>query len=110
MSYPIKYLSLQKAELIYEVELRGGTGDSVQELRKQIIKLAQTLPADDILESHLDPADDLKEVKESLLKSQNNLISLKKERFLICFKCGKKGVRYPECPDCNPKIHETPKN
>ncbi|XP_059060262.1 uncharacterized protein LOC131853403 [Achroia grisella] len=77
MAYSIKYLSLQKSELVYEVELRGGTGESVQELRKQIIKLSQLLPSEDILESHLDPTDDLKEVKESLIKSQSNLTSLK---------------------------------
>lgn len=77
MSYPIKFLSLQKAELQYEVELRGGVGESVQELRKQIVKLSQLLPSEDILESHLDPVDDLKEAKESLLKSQSNLTNLK---------------------------------
>lgn len=77
MSYPIKFLSLQKAELQYEVELRGGSGESVQELRKEIVKLSQIIPSEDVLESHLTAADDLKEVKESLLKSQNNLTSLK---------------------------------
>lgn len=77
MAYPIKFLSLQKAELQYEVELRGGSGDSVQELRKEIVKLSQLLPSDDILESHLTPSDDLKEVKESLIKCQNNITSLK---------------------------------
>lgn len=79
MAYPIKYFSLQKAELKYEVELRGGSGESVQELRKQIIKLSPLLPPEDILESHLDPTDDLKEVRESLLKSQNNLAALQKQ-------------------------------
>lgn len=77
MNYVVKFLSLQKAELEYEVELRGGMGDSVQELRKQIVKLSQALPSEDILESHLMPADDLKGVKESLSKSQGNLTSLK---------------------------------
>lgn len=80
MAYPIKFLSLQKAELEYEVELRGGTSDTVQSLRKQIVKLSLDLPSEDILESHLDPADDLKSVEESLLKSQNN-ISLLKSKF-----------------------------
>ncbi|XP_063826814.1 uncharacterized protein LOC135076259 [Ostrinia nubilalis] len=77
MSYPIKFLSLQKAELQYEVELRGSSGESVQELRKEIVKLSQLLPPEDILESHLAASDDLKEVKESLIKSQNNLANLK---------------------------------
>lgn len=76
MSHPIKFLSLQKTELEYEVELRGGSGDSVSELRKQIIKLGNLEP-EDILESHLEPNEDLKGVKESLLKAQNNIISLK---------------------------------
>lgn len=77
MSYPIKFLSLQKSELEYEVELRGGSGDSVAELRKQIVKLSQLNPSEDILESHLEPDEDLKCVKESLLKSQNAIITLK---------------------------------
>lgn len=77
-SYPIKFLSLQKAELDYEVAVRGGTsGDSVNELRKQIVKLSTILPSDDILESHLDPIDDLKAVKESLSKSHNGIVALK---------------------------------
>lgn len=79
MTYPIKYLSLQKSELQYEVELRGGSGDTVIELRKQIVKLASLLPSEDVLESHLDPADDLKTVKELLLRSQYNLGILSKQ-------------------------------
>lgn len=76
MSYPIKFLSLQKPELAYEVELRGGSGDSVSDLRKQIVKLGH-IESEDILESHLEPSEDLKCVKESLLKSQNNIVTLK---------------------------------
>ncbi|XP_063627476.1 uncharacterized protein LOC134798981 [Cydia splendana] len=75
MSYPIKYLSLQKAELEYEVILRGGSTGSVQDLRSQIVKLA--IPPEDILESHLEPAVDLDAVKDSLTKSQTMLASLK---------------------------------
>ncbi|XP_073961475.1 uncharacterized protein [Choristoneura fumiferana] len=75
MAYTIKYLSLQKAELEYEVLLRGGSAGSVQELRSQIAKL--TTPAEDILESHLEPAVDLVAVRESLQKSQTMLASLK---------------------------------
>lgn len=79
MSYPIKFLSLQKAELEYEVALRGGTttGESVQDLRKQIVKLAMIAPPEDILESHLDAKLDLAQIKESLTKSKTNIDSLK---------------------------------
>lgn len=79
MAYPIQFLSLQKSELLYEVELRGGSGDSVQDLRKQITKLMQIngYTSDEILESHLEPSDDLKAVKESLSKAQNNITALK---------------------------------
>lgn len=78
MSYPIKYLSLQKSELIYEVSLRGLTpGDSVEELRRQIVKLANELPAEDILESFLTPNEDLNGANDSLTKANNNIQLLK---------------------------------
>lgn len=78
MSYQIKYLSLQKAELEYEVGVRGGTvGENVQELRKQIVKLAPILPPEDILESHLEPSVDLAQVKDTLSKTKEYINSLK---------------------------------
>lgn len=78
MAYPIKYLSLQKPELEYEVSVRGYTpGESVQDLRKQIVKIANELPPEDILESYLEPAEDLKCVKESLNKALNNVVALR---------------------------------
>ncbi|KAI5630979.1 hypothetical protein NE865_16308 [Phthorimaea operculella] len=77
MSYPIKFLSLQKAELEYEVALRGGTtGETVQELRKQIVELAAKQLSEEILESHLEPAVDLAQVTETLAKIKLNLDSL----------------------------------
>lgn len=76
MAYVIKFLSLQKAELEYEVELRGGNSGSVQELRKQIVKLEQNLHSEDILESHLEPEQDLIGLTDSILKAQSNLTSL----------------------------------
>lgn len=79
MAYLIKFLSLQKAELEYEVELRGGVQGSVQELRKQIVKLGQQLLPEDILESHLEPAEDLKCLRESLIKSFTYLQSLRQK-------------------------------
>lgn len=85
MTFPIKYLSLQKAELQYEVELRGGTGESVQDLRNKIIKLAVLLPPEDILESHLSPVEDLKQVKESLIKSLSSLTTLRSKFDKNCF-------------------------
>ncbi|KOB67148.1 Retrotransposable element, partial [Operophtera brumata] len=79
MAYVIKFLSLQKSELEYEVELRGGSEGSVQELRKQIVKLGQQLPSEDILESHLGPAEDLLGIRECLVKSFGYLKSLRQK-------------------------------
>lgn len=60
MSFPIRYFSLQKAELEYEVAVRGETPSAtVADLRKQINKLSQLYPAEDILCSHLEPDADL---------------------------------------------------
>lgn len=77
MPYDIKYLSLQKTELEYEVVVRGGTpGESVSELRKQIAKIAPGFPPEDILESYLEASKDVKAVKETLLKTQANIVTL----------------------------------
>lgn len=71
---PVKYLSLQKSELEYEVQIRGATaGSSVEELRKQIVKLAAEHPAEHILESPLDVRQDLRGCVEVLTKIQLNL-------------------------------------
>lgn len=79
MSFPIKYLLLQRSELEYEVALRGGDIEDVTvvELRKQINKLSEKIPADEILESHLDPNDDLKEAMVSLNRAKAILDKLK---------------------------------
>lgn len=74
MMLPVKYLSLQKAELEYEVRIRGATAaTSVEELRKQIVKLASEYPSEHILESPLDVRQDLKGCLEVLTKIQINL-------------------------------------
>lgn len=71
---PVKYLSLQKSELEYEVRIRGATAaPSVEELRKQIVKLSSEYPAEHILESPLDIGQDLKGCLEVLTKIQTNL-------------------------------------
>ncbi|KAJ0169209.1 hypothetical protein K1T71_015285 [Dendrolimus kikuchii] len=78
MSREIKYLSLQKTELEYEVEIRGEVpADNVKDLRKQIIKQIISMPAEDILESHLEPSDDIKGAQESLSKLKNNIQVIK---------------------------------
>lgn len=60
MSYPIKFLSLQKAELEYEVSIRGETpASTVADIRKQISKLSQLYPSEDIMCSHLELSEDL---------------------------------------------------
>lgn len=74
MAYEIKFLSLQKPELAYEILIRGGTpADSVAEMRKQIVKLAPDYPSEDILVSGFDVAVDLKEVCESIIKAESNI-------------------------------------
>lgn len=76
MAFPVKFLSLQKPELEYEVSIRGSTpGLTVQELRKQISKLGLSFPSEDILESSLSVSVDLKGVNDVLAKIQNNLES-----------------------------------
>lgn len=80
MSYPIKYLLLQKSELQYEVNIRGEIpANTVQELRRQVTKLTQLYPANEILESSLDLADDLLGVNETLEKIKANLTFLEKD-------------------------------
>lgn len=71
---PIKYLSLQKSELEYEVRIRGATAaSSVEELRKQILKLAPGLPSEHILESPIAVREDLKGCFDVLTKIKMNL-------------------------------------
>lgn len=78
MSLQLNFLSLQKAELAYEVALRGGSHtESVQDLRKQIVKLSKDMLSEDILESHLDPEVDISELKESMAKAKSNIALLK---------------------------------
>lgn len=67
MSQEIKFLSLQKPELTYEVAIRGDTpANNVTELRKQISKLGPSFPSEDVLASCFDPSDDIKGVSESI--------------------------------------------
>lgn len=74
MSHTVKFLSLQKSELEYEVSIRGSTpASTVQDLRKQIAKLGPLFPSEDILDSPYEPADDLKGVIETLVKVQAHL-------------------------------------
>ncbi|KAH9642564.1 hypothetical protein HF086_011157 [Spodoptera exigua] len=73
MVFPVKFMSLQKAELEYEVAIRGETpAATVQELRKQIAKCGPLFPSEDILTSPFDPAVDLDGVVDVLEKT--NLI------------------------------------
>lgn len=76
MSYPIKYLSLQKAELEYEVSVRGETpASTVADIRKQISKLSQIHHAEDILYSHLEPSEDLAISLDILEKIQLSFVA-----------------------------------
>ncbi|XP_061729073.1 uncharacterized protein LOC133533999 [Cydia pomonella] len=76
MEFPVKFLSLQKPELEYEVSIRGESpGSTVQDLRKQISKLGPLFPSEDILESNFSVSADLKGVCDALAKVQSNLDS-----------------------------------
>lgn len=72
----MKFLSLQKSELEYEVAIRGESpAATVQELRKQIAKCGPLFLSEDILTSPFDPADDLNGVVDVLEKVNVSLES-----------------------------------
>lgn len=73
----IKFLSLLKPELEYEVEVRGETpGLTVALLRKQISKLGPKFPSCDILLSHLETGDDLDGLEASLARLEESVNQL----------------------------------
>ncbi|KAL0858559.1 hypothetical protein ABMA27_012412 [Loxostege sticticalis] len=77
MSYPIKFLHLQKSELQYEVIIRGeAPASTVLELRRQVCKLTQIYQSNDIADSCLELSDDIKGISESLNKVKANLDNL----------------------------------
>lgn len=77
MGYPIKFLQLQKSELQYEVSIRGEEpANVVLELRRQVTKLTQLYPSEDIIDTVFDFATDLKGVNDTLLKVKANLSDL----------------------------------
>lgn len=77
MYYPIKFLLLQKSELIYEVLIRGDVpAENVLELRRQITKLTAKYPSEDIFESCLDFNEDANGIMETLQKIKTNVDNL----------------------------------
>lgn len=91
MAYRVKFLSLQKAELEYEVSIRGSTpAGTVVKLREQIAKLGPLFPSEDILESSLPVSDDLKGISDALTKlralieSSSDKNALLRAQNLIC--------------------------
>lgn len=79
MAYAIKFNHLSKAELEYEVLVRGGVvpekSITVEELRKQIAKLSD-LAFDEIISSCFSPDVDITACNGSLLRVSNNLLTL----------------------------------
>lgn len=76
MEYPIKFLSLQKSELEYEVLIRGETpANTVDDLRKQISKLGPLFLSEDILDCPLKISQDLKGISDVLSKVKSLLDS-----------------------------------
>lgn len=84
MTHPVKFLSLQKSELEYEVAIRGATpADTVQKLREQIAKLGPLFPSEDILESVLSVSDDLKGASDALTKLKTYIESPRDRNTLL---------------------------
>lgn len=78
MDLKVQFLSLQKTELEYEVSVRGESpAASVEDLRKQIVRLVSHPLLQDVLESHLNPQDDLIGFGESYSKLVTNIKLLK---------------------------------
>lgn len=74
MSHSIKFLHLQKAELKYEVTIRGEIpANTVLELRRQVCRLTQIYSSDDIADSCLEFSEDCEGIMESLKKVRSNL-------------------------------------
>jgi len=66
-THPIKYFLLNKQELQYEILIRGEEpASTVLALRRQITKLINNIPSDDLYESGLDASVDCDGVQESL--------------------------------------------
>lgn len=113
MDYPVKFLSLQKTELEYEVQIRGTVPAlTVQELRKQITKLGPLFPSEDILSSPFEVNVDLSGVVDVLEKINSSLESSPKDRNSLLrsqnllnhlyhrlnrIACGDDKVHYDEC-------------
>lgn len=80
MSYLIKFLHLQKSELQYEVTIRGEVpAHTVLELRRQVCRLTQLYPSNDIVDSCLEWSDDMKGISDTLNKIKANLDNLSLE-------------------------------
>lgn len=76
MAYEVKFMSLQKVELEYEVAIRGETpASTVQELRKQIAKCGPLYPSEDILTSPFEPSVDIDGVFDALEKVEQTISS-----------------------------------
>lgn len=87
MARVIKFLSLQKPELSYEVAIRGEKADgTVEELRKQITKLCRLFPSEDILESSINIKEDIAGVNLSLDKLESFIKTLNTKPDLNVFK------------------------
>lgn len=109
MPYPIKFSSLPKAELVYEVLVRNEIpASTVAAMRKQIVPLALSCPSEDILISPLDISEDLKGIDETLskvkliLEAAHNPYTLMKAENLLAHLYHRLGrLDVSELGDCN---------
>lgn len=81
-SHLINFMHLRKAELEYEVIIRGGEKGTVIELRKQIIKLSKHYDSEDILISGMDEMDDLNNASQTITDYKNYLPTVNSDRTL----------------------------
>lgn len=72
-TYPINFIHLRKAELEYEVLIRGGMSGTCLSLRSQINILSKEYGCEDISESGLDESEDLSAVKVTIDNFQSCL-------------------------------------
>lgn len=93
-SHPLNFIHLRKAELEYEVLIRGGEIGTCLSLRKQINHLAKKYTSDDIQESGIDETEDLNSVKVTLSETAQSLDEINTETGVLKAITYKNHIKY----------------